>query len=570
VANQAAGQPTRRPAWRLGRWWWRQGLRGRVTITAAAGLLVTFAVFDLLLFNVLRISLTRSLDDSTRQAASAVVALIDARRLPSPVPVAPGVTVQVLDPAGRIIDVSPDADRLVPLLSPAQASASAATGTGTLLPGPPFDMPLLLRVDAVRAGDGSLVIAAVPYGSVSDSLTVVARALLLGTPVLFALFTWVTWLVVGSTLRPVAALRRAAARITATGVPRSDLPVPEARDEIRELALTLNDMLARLAAAQQRQRALVSDTAHELRSPIASIRTQLEVALDHPSLQDWAATARDVHADTLRLARLAEDLLLLARLDERASGADPGRAGHAPVDLASLARDVVTRYVSARVLVTDETEMVPAGGSADADGGEVPRAETLVAGDRDGLERLLGNLIDNAVRYAAAGVRVAVRPGDGWAELTVTDDGPGIPPEDLDRAFDRFARLDCARSRDGEEPGGAGLGLAIVRATAHAHGGTARLEPASGKPGLRAVVRLPVLALSPSWTPARAPHVDRAVSPLDDKNVIRRGNPFRPPNRSGRRHTLTWGFPVTAPRATAIDCGTPQEQPGRPVSGTLT
>jgi signal transduction histidine kinase len=461
-----------------------------VTITAAVGLLVAFAAFDLLLFNVLRISLTQSLDDSTRQAASGVVALIDARRLPSPVPVAPGVTVQVLDPAGRITDVSPDADRLVPMLTPSQASSSAANRTGWVLNGPPFDMPSLLRVDAVRASDGSLVIAAVPYGSVSDSLTVVERALLVGTPVLFALFTWVTWLVVGSTLRPVGALRRAAARITATGVPRSDLPVPEARDEVRELALTLNDMLARLAAAQQRQRALVSDTAHELRSPIASIRTQLEVAIDHPSLQHWEATARDVHADTLRLARLAEDLLLLARLDERASGAGPGAA----VDLALVAEQVVARYGSARVPVTTQPDE-----GACADRGTA--TGVLVTGDQAGLERLLGNLIDNAVRYAASGVRVAVRPVEGWAELTVTDDGPGIAEGDLERAFDRFARLDAARTRDGDGQGGAGLGLAIVRATAHAHGGTVRLEAAhmedaQSQPGLRAVVRLPVLAMS--------------------------------------------------------------------------
>src|SRR5260370_9918381 len=167
---------------------------------------------------------------------------------------------------------------------------------------------------------------------------------------MFGLFTWVTWLVVGSPLRPVGALRRAAARITGTGVPRSDLPVPEARDEVRELALTLNDMLSRLAAAQQRQRALVSDTAHELRSPIASIRAQLEAALDHPQLQDWESTVRDRHADTLRLARLAEDLLLLARLDERAAtaGGTPAGRRRVPVDLAALATDVTPRYEGAK------------------------------------------------------------------------------------------------------------------------------------------------------------------------------------------------------------------------------
>src|SRR5579862_4785626 len=333
-----------RPVRWVARWWWRRGLRSRVTITAAAGLLVAFIAFDLLLFNVLRISLTHSLDDTARQAASGVVALIDTppHELPSPVPVAPGVIVQVIDPSGRITDVSPDGDRLVPMLTRSQAAAAAANQTSWVLNGPPFDMPSLLRVDAVRASDGSVVIAAVPYNSVSDSLHVVERGLLLGTPVLFALFTWVTWLVVGSTLRPVGALRRAAARITATGVPRSDLPVPEARDEVRELALTLNDMLSRLAAAQQRQRALVSDTAHELRSPITSIRTQLEVALDFPDGQDWATTARDVHADVLRLAQLAEDLLLLARLDEQAgagangAGTDDAGRRDGSADLVSL------------------------------------------------------------------------------------------------------------------------------------------------------------------------------------------------------------------------------------------
>jgi signal transduction histidine kinase len=471
-------------------------LRARVTITAAAGLLIAFAAFDLLLFNVLRVSLTRSLDDSARQAASGVVALINTppHELPSPVPVAPGVIVQVIDPSGRITDVSPDADRLVPMLTPSQAAAAAVKRTGWVLDGPPFDMPALLRVDAVRASNGSVVIAAVPYNSVSDSLTVVARGLVVGTPVLFALFTWVTWMVVGSTLRPVGALRRGAARITATGVPRSDLPVPEARDEVRELALTLNDMLSRLAAAQQRQRALVSDTAHELRSPIASIRTQLEVALDHPELQDWAATAQDVHADTLRLARLAEDLLLLARLDERAAtggtpaggtptGGTPaggGRDRRVPVDLAALAAEVAARYATAKVRVQ----------AADADGD----GRVLVLGNADGLDRLLVNLIDNAVRFAASQVTVASRLDGGWAELTVTDDGPGIPLGDLERAFDRFARLDCARSRDADDSAGAGLGLAIVRATAEAHGGTAHLEATPVPPGLRAVVHLPSLS----------------------------------------------------------------------------
>jgi signal transduction histidine kinase len=459
-----------------------------VTMTAAAGLLVAFIAADLLLFNALRVSLTRSVDDSARQGAAEVVALIDANRLPNPVPVAAGtITIQVLDSSGRIIDVSPGADRLVPLLSPAEAAASARGGGVVVVNGPPFGMPSWLRVTVTAAAGGDLVIAAVPYSSAGASLSVVAKALAFGTPLLFVLFTGATWLAVGSTLRPIDLLRRGAARITATGVPR-DLPVPEARDEVRSLAVTLNDMLSRLARAQQRQRDLVSDTAHELRSPIASIRAQLEVALDHPSSQDWAETARDVHADVLRLARLAEDLLVLARLDEHVS---PTRG--AVVNVAEMADCVVARYAGARVPVSTAAPEAAAGPEAAV-------APCLVACDRNALDRLLVNLVDNAVRFAKSRMTVAVGREGNWVVLTVADDGPGIPAADRERAFDRFARLDTARSRDGVEDGGAGLGLAIVRATAAAYGGTARLEPAvtgGEPPGLRAVVRLPA-ATSPA------------------------------------------------------------------------
>ncbi len=378
------------------RWWRRRGLRSRVTLTAALGLLVAFIAADLLLFDALRVSLTRSVDDYARSGATEVAALIDANRLPDPVPVAAGtITIQVLSPAGQITDVSADADRLVPLVPPAQAAALAQGGGALLIRGAPFDMPALLRVSVVRAGTGQLVIAAVPFSEASGSLSVVARALVIGTPVLFLAFTGAIWIATGSTLRPIGALRRGAAQVTATGVP-ADLPVPEARDEVRSLAVTLNDMLSRLAEAQQRQRALVADTAHELRSPIASIRTQLEVALDFPDGQDWPTTARDVHADVLRLARLAEDLLLLARLDEQQQvqpGEQAAAAGTQPVDLAELAGSVACRYADARVPVTVR---------ATPDGPGV-----LVAGDRGRLDRLLVNLVDNAVRYARSSVVVS-------------------------------------------------------------------------------------------------------------------------------------------------------------------
>jgi signal transduction histidine kinase len=509
------------------RWWRRRGLRARVTITAALGLIVAFTALDLILFNALQVSLTRSVDDTARSGAAGVQALINADRLPDPVPVASDVTVQVLDSAGRITDVSAGADRLVPIVSLPGARALADGGGALMVHGAPLDMAPLVRVVVVPAAGGRLVIAAVPFSEASGSLNVVARALVFLTPVLFIAFTGAIWLVTGSTLRPIGALRRGAARVTVTGVP-TDLPVPEARDEVRSLALTLNDMLSRLAAAQQRQRALVSDTAHELRSPIASIRTQLEVALDYPDGQDWETTARDVHTDVLRLAGLAEDLLLLARLDEqaglvasnRAAGEDGSpRSGAGElvqrgrlVDLGALSRSIACRYTDAGVAVSvatgtgepgaaGETGAAVAGSVTGVPGGATAGA-VLVHGVPERLERLLVNLVDNAARYAQSSVMIAFRQVGEWAELSVTDDGPGIPAADRERVFGRFARLDDARSRNGDEAGGAGLGLAIVRATAQAHGGTAFLEAAgpadraagdapAGLPGLRAVVRLP-------------------------------------------------------------------------------
>jgi signal transduction histidine kinase len=467
----------------LVRWWRRRGLRARVTLIAALGLLVALVAGDLLLLNTLRLSLTRSVDDTARSGATEVAALINADRLPDPVPVAAGtVSIQVLGRSGRIVNVSADADRLVPMVPPSQAAALADGASATLVHGAPFDMPPLLRVAVVRADGGDLVIAAVPYSSAADSLQVVAHGLIFGTPVLFIVFVGATWLAVGSTLRPIDRIRRGAARVTGTGVP-ADLPVPEARDEVRSLALTLNDMLSRLSSAQQRQRSLVSDTAHELRSPIASIRAQLEVALDHPAGQDWASTARDVLADTLRLSRLTEDLLLLARLDEQADQGDMGRHGE-PLDVGELACAVVARYADSPVPVTAVT--------AEADG------TASVAGNRDRLDRMLVNLIDNAIRYAKSSVTVSVSQFGPWVEIAVADDGPGIPEADRERAFDRFARLDDARTRCDDDAGGAGLGLAIVRATAQSHAGTAHLESApDGDSGLRAVVRLPAVTFAP-------------------------------------------------------------------------
>jgi signal transduction histidine kinase len=457
----------------LARWWRRRSLRGRLTLTAAAGLAVALAGLAALLMTTLSLELETGTDNSARQTGQEVAALVDANRLPNPVPVAAGIAVvQVVDAQGRIVAASAGADRLVPLLPTAQAATLGRSRDGTMLDGRPFGLPELLRVVAVPGKQGETVIAAVSDQAVHDTLTTVEHVLLVATPLLLLLMIWVSWLITGSTLRPITALRRGAEQVTAAGGPQG-LPVPEARDEVHSLAVTLNDMLSRLAAAQQRQRRFVSDTAHELRSPIASMRTQLEVALDHPESQEWEETARDVLADTMRLSRLAEDLLALARLEE---GGGQARAAGSPVDVAALVGKLPAEYAHAPVAVV-----------ADAP------APCLVTGDAEALRRMLVNLVDNAVRYARSRVAVAAHPAGDSVLVTVTDDGQGIPAPQAERAFERFTTLDDARARRDGDVTGAGLGLAIVRATALAHGGRAWLEDA--EPGLRAAVRLPAVTV---------------------------------------------------------------------------
>ncbi|MEV4469651.1 ATP-binding protein [Nonomuraea sp. NPDC049504] len=438
-------------------WWRRQGLRFRLTAAAAAVLALALALSASVLLSVLDRALISTVDDTTMQHAQAVRVAADAGTLTSPITTNDGTIVQVIDARGRITHVTYGTDRLVPLLDAPSRAKVLASGQAALLDGRPYAMPGFLRVVVLSADRGQTVVAARPIGEIQTSLATAGRVLFVGTPALIVLLAVASWLMIGRTLRPITALRRGAAEITHTARSRR-LPVPQSRDEVHSLATTLNDMLARLEEAEQRQRALVSDAAHELRSPLASIRLQLEVALGHPDGQHWQETAEGVLEDTLRLSRLAEDLLALARLDER--GGVPAR--REPVDLGEVVRQTIDRYPEARLAACEPV---------------------VVTGDALDLSRVLTNLMDNAVRHTTSKVEVALS-GDGV--LTVTDDGPGIPEQDRERVFNRFTRLDSGRSRD---EGGAGLGLAIVRETVRAHGGTVRLEDAS--PGLRAVVSLP-------------------------------------------------------------------------------
>ncbi|TKK85353.1 HAMP domain-containing protein [Herbidospora galbida] len=441
------------------RWWRRRSLRVRLTVVATAVLGVGLAVAAWVFVNVLGRSLIATIDDEVTSRAREIVALSDANRLDGEIVPTKATIVQVIDRNGRITAATPSTDRLVPLLPQGARGTAADSGRPQFLDGRPYGIPAVLRVTVMSADNGVTVLAARSFSEIERALRTTGHVLLLGTPLLLVVLAGASWVIIGRTLSPIGALRRGATEITGSS-PSRRLPVPEANDEVHSLAMTLNDMLARLEEAGSRQRALVSDAAHELRSPLASMRLQLEVALSHPDGQDWRETAEGVLEDTLRLSKLAEDLLALARLDE-------GRTlRHEPVELGRLVTRTASRY------------------GLDAD---IPAEAVVVIGAEMDLGRVLVNLIDNAVRHAHDKVGVGLWKSGPWAVVTVTDDGPGIPPEDRERVFDRFTRLDTSRSRD---DGGTGLGLAIAREVVEAHGGSIALDDA--EPGLRATVRLPV------------------------------------------------------------------------------
>ncbi|MER5376068.1 HAMP domain-containing sensor histidine kinase [Streptomyces sp. NPDC002553] len=299
---------------------------------------------------------------------------------------------------------------------------------------------------------GALAVhAGAPLSSEHSAVGTALTVMLIGFPLLLAVVAGVTWLVTRRALRPVEGIRREMAAITASADLARRVPEPDTHDEVARLARTTNETLTALQTAVERQRRFVADASHELRSPIASLRTQLEVGAAHPELLDVPGAVED----TVRLQDLAADLLLLARLDAGERPAD------ARVDLAALVREATAQRTGVGV---------------DAEPVEV-------AGSRGNLGRVLANLLDNARRHAREEVTVSVRRENGpdgrWALVAVADDGDGVPEADRERVFERFVRLDAARTRD---EGGAGLGLAIARDVAERHGGTltVRQAPAGG------------------------------------------------------------------------------------------
>ncbi|MFC5949409.1 ATP-binding protein [Pseudonocardia lutea] len=293
------------------------------------------------------------------------------------------------------------------------------------------------------------VLAAQPLDFLHRAVDTVLAMVLVGIPVLVVLVGGFTYFFAGRALRPVEAMRARVARMSDRDL-GTRVPVPPARDEVGRLAETMNQMLGRLENAQTTQRRFVADASHELRSPLATIASGLELLAGSVAEAD-ASTVRTLRGEASRLDRLVDGLLLLARSDER--GLQPRRED---VDL-------------------DEIVEAERGRPSDV-GGVAPevRAEPVrVSGDRAQLVRAVRNLVDNARRHAASRVLVTLRAEGPDAVVDVADDGPGVPPADRDRVFERFVRLDEARARS---DGGAGLGLAIVREIVAAHHGSVEVR----------------------------------------------------------------------------------------------
>jgi signal transduction histidine kinase len=321
---------------------------------------------------------------------------------------------------------------------------------------------------AVGTSSGTVLVQAFPnLAPAHTAVITVTLALIPCTALMVLLVACLTWYAMGRALRPVEDIRAEFANITAHSL-QQRVPVPDSGDEVAQLAATMNGTLDQLQRAVGRLRTFTSDASHELRAPLTTLRARLELALARPDRAEWTTVGGEALEDTTRLEEIVADLLLLARLDARQ-----------PLKLQSLCvtdllrRTIAERYPHQPVVLVAH-----------------PDPQETVVGSRTALARLFTNLLDNALRHAHSTVTVEVRRTEHELVIEVSDDGPGIPAADRERVFDRFTRLDNARTRS---EGGTGLGLAIARDIATAHGGalTAQAPGATGR-GARMVLTLPM------------------------------------------------------------------------------
>lgn len=437
----------------------RWSLRLRVTLTAAGLIAAVLLVGALALAGLLR----RALEQDTQALLNQQLDEVSSLSRSGDLPVLPEVLaakgreigqIQVYDATHTLIAATSgfaQTAHLDVIDAPAVGGAHASTVSGGRIDSDP-DERYRIAVRTVQTPGGVVEVYGVSSLSAADNaVQTLAIALLAGVPLFVGLAYWVLWRSVGRALGPVDAMRAEVDDIEASSMDRR-LTAPDSDDELGRLAHTLNHLLDRLDMDAKRQRQFAADASHELRSPLASARTQLEVGLAYPDRSDWPATASDVLIEIDRLERLSRELLDFARADAR----HLLPAMH-PIDLGELVGRVV-----------DSTPPGPAPIHWNA-----PTMPFHVLGDDDLLTRLVRNLLSNAQRHARTRIDMSVATEDGHATVRVSNDGASISDEDGERIFEPFTRLDAARASD---DGGAGLGLAISRRIALSHCGELTAE----------------------------------------------------------------------------------------------
>lgn len=462
-------------------WWRRRSLRARLTAASTVVIAIGMAAAGVLLVWRLQAGLLAGVDTMVgQQARDIATALRDGQSTSALTASGDTAIVQVVAAGtGRVVASSANIEGEPPLFAVHPAADPVVHPALHPAADTPTESPTEYDTTLPLGGEGGYRVAALatstPSGlefvyvarstsEITASVGQLVFALVIVLPVLMVAFALLAWLLVGRALRPVEAMRQQAERIPGTA-PRHRLAPPPTEDELARLAATFNSLLDRIDTAARQQRQFVADAAHELRSPVAALRAQLDIEAGHPELPSAPADRAALAADAARLGRLVDDLLTLARLD-----ASPHLLRRA-VDLDDL---VIAEIRRARALAT--CDIIASGVSAGR-----------VLGDPDALDRVVRNVLDNATRHARHQVAVVVRTDfeAGAVTLIVADDGAGIPPADRERVFQRFTRLEPGRPRSG----GAGLGLAIIHEVVTAHGGTVRIE--DNHPGARVIITLP-------------------------------------------------------------------------------
>jgi two-component system OmpR family sensor kinase len=422
----------------------RLPFRVRLTLGFASVMVVLFGSLALLLHTLVERSLDQAINRSLHTHAADLTTLVAGKTQLLPLPESDGTFAQILDPrTGAVRVVTPG--HPVSLLT--HRELRTATERTTLLNHGTRARLLAEPVDTRPAG---VLVVGSSLSERNGALTTLSELLFVGGPILLILTCIAGYILAARALAPVEEMRMQAEHIS--GAPQGQrLPVPPASDELHRLGETLNRMLARMETVLAREHSFVADAGHELRTPLAILKLELELALSSDvSREELRARVLSAAEEVDRLTKLAKDLLVIARADQ----------GRLPLDKRRVQVHQVLETVAARFAP-------PAG-----DRGRIVRSEhangLAIDADRAWLEQALTNLVSNSLRYGEGAVVLRAVQRNGSVELHVLDEGPGFDPDFLRCAFERFSRADSARSGVG-----AGLGLSIVKLVAETHGGSA-------------------------------------------------------------------------------------------------